>query len=86
MLPKRRSGLLIRIVDDEAVILDRDADNVHRLNITATAIWNLCDGDASSQVIAERVAADFGRSADEVLPDVIDVLERFRVLGLLETE
>jgi hypothetical protein len=86
MLPKQRSGLLTRIVDDEAVILDRDADNVHRLNITATMIWNQCDGEASSQAIAERVAADFGRAVEEVLPDVVGVLERFRVLGLLETE
>jgi hypothetical protein len=86
MLPKRRSDLLIRIVDDEAVILDRDAENVHRLNITATAIWNQCDGQASSQAIAERIAADFGRTVDEILPDVVVVLERFRALGLLETE
>ena len=86
MLPKQRSDLLTHIVDDEAVVLDRAADNVHRLNITATVIWSQCDGEASSQAIAERVAADFGRAVEEVLPDVVDVLERFRVLGLLEIE
>ena len=86
MLPKRRSDLVVRLVDDEAVILDRDAENVHRLNITATAIWSHCDGQASSQAIAERVAAAFGRTVDEVLPDVVDAVERFRVLGLLEPE
>jgi Coenzyme PQQ synthesis protein D (PqqD) len=85
MLPTRRRGLISRTVDGEVVILNRETDQVHRLNVTASYIWNLCDGTHMPDDIAARLAADFEKAADEVIEDVRGALANLRELGLLES-
>ncbi|NOY67527.1 MAG: PqqD family protein, partial [Gammaproteobacteria bacterium] len=40
----KRSDLSVRIVDNEAVIVDKDSGDVHQLNPTANYIWDCFDG------------------------------------------
>jgi Coenzyme PQQ synthesis protein D (PqqD) len=86
VLPKRRSDVLSRTVDDELVILDRQTGHVHRLNSTASCIWSYCDGQNTPADIAAHVAKDFSRSADLILCDVLDAVEKLRRLGLLSDD
>ncbi len=85
MLPTRRQDLLSRTVEEEVVILNRDTGQVHRLNLTASYIWQLCDGTNTSDQIAAQLAADFGRSTEQVIDDVLGAIASLRQLGLLET-
>ncbi len=83
MLPTRRPDVVSRVVDGEVVILDRPTGNVHRLNATASFIWNQCDGESTPADIASRVAESFDRSLDQVLGDVVETLANLEKLGLL---
>ena len=84
MRPLRRADLLARVVDAEVVILDRERGQVHHLNVTASCIWNQCDGATAPDAIAGRLAAEFGREQHDVVADVAKTLDEFRRLGLLE--
>jgi len=84
MRPARRADLLTRIIDDEVIILDRERGQVHHLNVTASCIWNQCDGATSPDAIAGRLAAEFGREQHDLDADVATTLDEFRRLGLLE--
>jgi hypothetical protein len=83
MLPTRRSDLEVRIVDDEAVILDLANGKIHRLNATATCIWSDCDGRTSPPEMATHLAASFRSTPEGVLADVMAILANLEELGLL---
>jgi hypothetical protein len=86
MFPTRRSNLITQTLQDEVVILDRDGGNVHQLNVTASYIWEQCDGRTSPEAIAERLAEAFGRTPGEVLDDVMRTLDNLRTISLLEPD
>ena len=73
--PKRRSDVSARVVEGEMVVLDRDASLVHQLNVTASFVWDRCDGRCTVSEIAEQVASKEAVTA---------ALRRFAELGLLE--
>lgn len=83
MFPTRQPGLVWRTVDDEVVILNRQTEQVHRLNVTASYIWNLCDGATAPDQIAARLAEGFDRTVDQVIGDVDTTIARLRELGLI---
>ena len=83
MLPTRRSDLETRTVDEEVVILDLANGNVHRLNATASLVWNDCDGQRTVTDIATRLAARFHLTADDVISDVTAAITDLEQLGLL---
>ena len=86
MIPTPRSGLATRVVDEEVVILDRANGNVHRLNSTASAIWNLCDGKNTTDEIAAHLAEAFQLPPDQVLADVRRMVEDLEKLDLLDSK
>ena len=86
MLPTRQPNLLWRTVDDEVVILNRQTDQVHRLNVTASFIWDLCDGANTPDQIAARLAEGFDRTVEQVMDDVVKTIAQLRELGLLARE
>jgi hypothetical protein len=86
MPPRRRSDLLERIVDGETVILDRAGGNVHRLNATASYVWNQLNGENSAAQIAADLAAQFENAPDTVLDDVNTAIDNLSQLGLLERD
>jgi hypothetical protein len=83
MRPLRRSDLDARTVDGELVILDRAKGTVHRLNETASSIWNDCDGNRTTAEIAARLAERVQRTPDDVLDDVVGAIRTLGQLGLL---
>ena len=73
-------------MDNEVVILNRETGEVHRLNLTASYIWDLCDGTNTAAQIAEQVAAVFDQPDAEVNEDTQQALDSLRGLGLLAAE
>lgn len=84
MLPTRRSDLETRTVDEEVVILDLANGNVHRLNATASLVWNHCDSRSTVADIAARLAARFQLTPDDVMNDVAAAIADLERLGLLK--
>jgi len=84
--PRRRRDLIARAVADERVILDRRAGLVHRLNSTASFVWDRCDGLTSVDAIAAALAARFAVDRPRARADVRATVARLAALGLLQPE
>jgi len=50
--PRRRTDVNSQVVEGETVVLDRHHEFINQLNLTATYIWERCDGNASPEDIA----------------------------------
>jgi hypothetical protein len=53
--PKRRADLRVRLIEGEAVVLDRRAGLIHQLNHTASYIWDRCHGEFTAAEIADQL-------------------------------
>ncbi len=82
--PKVRPDLLAEVVEDDLVVLVPETDQVHLLNTTAAAIYELCSGTRSASQIAGELRRVVGASAEEIEHDVNRVLEELAEKGLLE--
>ncbi len=78
-----RADLMVREAEDELLVLDPRADQVHQLNRSAALIWRLHGEGASLEEIADRLAAQFEVSAERAKEDVEETLLRFRALSLI---
>ena len=81
--PQHRSDLLCRIIDGEAVILNREAGVLHRLNPTASFIWGCCDGSLRVDDIVARLASAYDVDLMTGQKDVTETLLKFESLSLL---
>ena len=82
-MTQRKSGLLIREVDGEILVLDPERDQVHQLNASASLIWQHYDSGADLEEIATRLAMEFDLDEDKAKRDVRAALEDFRRLELI---
>lgn len=53
--PKRRADVLLATLDDETLLFRPERMTALALNATATAIWQLCDGERTIAQIVERL-------------------------------
>ena len=80
---RRTSGVMVREIEGEVLVLDTEADKIHQLNITASYIWNRCDGSTPINEIAEALAKDFDIGHDEATKDVIDTVAALKKQNLI---
>lgn len=83
MLRRRLSGVMVRQVGEELVVLDTESNQIHQLNRTALFIWQKCDEIRSSEGIAKLLATEYDISYGVAEVDVIQTLLRFRELNLI---
>lgn len=81
--PNRRTEFEERIVEGEMVVMDKESEQIHQLNQTASFIWQLCDGNHDRQQIAEELAASFEIDSVTAEADVTDTLNKLKEIGLL---
>lgn len=63
----RREGMVIKKVDDEVLVYDLERDKAHCLNLSAAAIWRLCDGKTTTAELARSLEDETGTRIDERL-------------------
>jgi hypothetical protein len=80
----KRDNLLYRELEDESVVFDPEANTVHSLNITATVVWNNCDGKQDLQDITEKILDKFDVPQENATEDVKKIINNFRELRLLK--
>ncbi|HEX9856648.1 MAG TPA: PqqD family protein [Acidimicrobiia bacterium] len=76
-------GVLQERVDDEILLYNPATDTYFNLNPTATAVWDLANGDMTVEEIAAEIATEYGQLLDAVVDDVAKIAERFVAAGLL---
>lgn len=78
------SGILVREVDGEILMLDTESNQIHQLNSTASLIWRNFKEGASASEIARRFAEQFDVDENIALADVEDILGKLRALKVIE--
>ena len=73
----------MQVVDDEAILLDRDNERVHQLNRVATFILECCDGQRTEDDIAREVLDCYDVPAETAGTDATTLLARMRTLAIL---
>jgi hypothetical protein len=81
--PYRTGGVVECDVRDELLVYEPGREIVVSLNASGRAIWELCHGERTVAEIAEALAGRLGVSADALLPDVLEAVDRLQSLGLL---
>jgi len=82
--PKRRSDVSIREVEGDTVVLNRAAEQIHRLNSTASFIWHRCDGRRTVRDIADELTGTFDVEPEAANEAVVAALRQLDQLGLLD--
>ena len=80
---KKKAGLVEPEVEDELAIYDPDADRVHILNPTASAVWWLLDDEHSVGRIISSMARLYDLDRRDAKGDVKEILCQFARMGLL---
>ncbi len=82
-LPLRRHDVRIDMAGDRPTLYDPERDELHVLNDTALALWELCDGATTPEEMVEGVCALFTAVRDMVAEDVARALAEFTRAGLI---
>jgi hypothetical protein len=81
--PARKPGVWLRQAEDENVVYDPEASAVHLLNVTATAIWVLCDGVTSPDEMVDAICELSGLPREVVEEDVRRIILQFEEADIL---
>jgi hypothetical protein len=77
----RKHNLIIKDLDDETLVYDRENDKAHCLNITAARVWQLCDGQSTVSEIAAALADRATKPNENLVWLALDQLEEFKLLS-----
>jgi coenzyme PQQ synthesis protein D (PqqD) len=77
----RQESLVVKEVDGETLVYDRETDQAHCLNPTAASVWKKCDGRTSVRELARTLSAETNSAANEDLVWLaLDQLEKVKLL------
>jgi PqqD family protein of HPr-rel-A system len=81
--PRKVGEVWTRQEGDQTAVFDPSSGRLTRLNPSALAIWELCDGETSQDEIIDAVAELTGRSREEVATEVNATIRQLFELGLI---
>ena len=79
----RKTGMVIRELDDEMLIYDTERHQAHCLNKNAAVIWELCDGSRTVKDLSDSLSLDQNiseRQRAQLVRIALDQLERAHLL------
>lgn len=82
-VPRTLPGLHVEHVDGEVVVYDPVQRDLHLLDGSAAAVWDLMDGSRSIDGICRELAARFDVPVDVLERDVVHVVGEFATRGLV---
>ena len=82
--PSPKPGLVAAEVDGETVVYDPEADLLHHLETSASAVWARLDGTVSIDDLTARIAAAYTAPPETIRDDVLDLAGVLWDLGLLD--
>jgi hypothetical protein len=84
MLYKQCSDLAVQTLEDESLILDLKKEQIHQLNITASFVWNNCDGKTRIDEVTAKLTEQFDIDIDTAKNDIEQILKQLSDLQLIE--
>lgn len=81
--PEHKAGLVAEQIDGETVVYDPEADQLHHLDRSATAVWRLLDGTRPLRFVAGDIAAAYGVAEEVARRDAAGLTVTLRDLRLL---
>ena len=81
--PRRKDGVTLRRSVDEIILFDPESEDVHFVNTTAAAIWELCDGETDEAEMVAAICQLTGMPYEVVEEDVSTLLQEFDAAGLI---
>ena len=84
--PRHREDLVLRESGDEMSVFDPSTGTLFKLNTTALAIWQACDGETTIDEITEALVELTGLDSEDLRPDVEEAIATMTEQGLLERE
>jgi GeoRSP system PqqD family protein len=82
---RKVKGQASRNVNGEALVVLTDRRQLHRLNAVGTRVWEICDEQSVSQIVA-AIVTEFEVEASVAERDVCEFLENLRELGAVEIQ
>ena len=81
-LPRaRKSGLVVKALQEEVLVYDLDRDRAICLNHTAALVWQHCDGKTKPEKIARILEEEFQlTSSDDIVSLALERLEESHLL------
>ena len=74
--PRKHEYMIVHELDDEILLYDPSVDKSHRLNASATFIWQHCDGDHSPEEIARLLTEYYEVDYDSALHDAQKTIQK----------
>jgi hypothetical protein len=84
VVPRRCEDVVENELDGEAMLWDHRTGKTHRLNQTAFAVWQRCDGQTTTREMAEHLSSTYEVDFDTVLDDVEQLVLLLADSNLLE--
>lgn len=81
--PRRIGEVWTRTEGDQTAVFDPATGRLSRLNPSALAIWELCDGETDRDEIVDALVELTGRTPIEVADEVDATLLKLGDLGLI---
>jgi PqqD family protein of HPr-rel-A system len=78
-----RHGKLTGRTRDGWAVYHPETDEVHMLNESAKAIWELCDGSTTTSEMASAISEVTGIGLDQAVADVDEAVTSLAALGLV---
>jgi len=82
--PRRVGEVWTRNEGDQTAVFDPSSGRLTRLNPSALAIWELCDGETDQNEIVDALVELTGRIRTDVSAEVETTLLNLEQLGLLK--
>jgi hypothetical protein len=73
-IPVVESGLTVRKIDDEIIILSEAKEEIHNLTGTAAYLWNLIDGKNNREDMLNRLCGEYDVPRETALRDLEEFL------------
>lgn len=81
---KRRDDAICHPVANELVVWDARRDTAVSLNLSAAAVWDLCDGTLTQEDITAELAELVGCDPEMLRADVEKTVQELMTLDLIE--
>ena len=81
--PERHPDVLACPVQEEFLLYHPRSEAAIGLNLSASAVWSLCDGNRSVDAIAAELSELVATEPEDLLPDVARILDELQALDLI---
>ena len=84
--PRIRPDILTESIEDEMVVFVPETDQTHLLNLTAAAIFELCDGAMTVKDIIKTLKESVNETPEGMKEEIYKTLSEYIEKGLLEQD